>query len=605
MATIPAETLLSKWLAVPLFVLIVWIFDRFAGNIFASPVTHQTSGYFKAEKRASLGALVIFAVLVFGLDLKYYFAFLSLNDSVPALVNIAGLSVFLFLFAIIWRRSRKSYQAVFGRQYTGKAFIFSNIKANLPIIAPWVILTLFFDLINILPWPWLEEFIKSEKGDLLVFGIFFLFVFIFFPPLVRRLWGCKKLDEGPLKDHLSEFCKAQDFSATIYVWPLFEGRVITAGVMGLIPGLRYILITPALIETMTLEELDAVMAHEIGHVKRFHLVLYVLLIGGFIITSSLLGEPLLHAFFAQDFFYSFVDWTGFSPEAMRNVAIGLPTLFFLLLYFRYVFGYFMRNFERQADLHVFPVLGNSRAIISAFEKIAYLSGNIRNKPSWHHFGIGQRIDYLLKCEQNPYWIKHQHRKIGLSLGLFLVIFISILIGAQQFPMEEAKAIREIKYLRADLLYRAKQMEYPAYTLLKTGDYYLDEDEQTAVIAYELALEMEPELFEIQNNMAWLLLTSKEISLRNPVRALSLSRSAAQINPAGFVLDTLAVAWWANGFTEEAIKTENQAIHVDPGQISYYQSQIERFKALTYPEEVERQSRQNLVTTKNEKEEDQG
>ena len=56
--------------------------------------------------------------------------------------------------------------------------------------------------------------------------------------------------------------------------------------MGIVPGLRYILLTPALIETMSIAEIEAIMAHEIGHVKKFHLLLYVFLITGF----SLLGR---------------------------------------------------------------------------------------------------------------------------------------------------------------------------------------------------------------------------------------------------------------------------------------------------------------------------
>ncbi len=589
MATVPSETMLSAWIAAPSFLLVFGIFDWIVRYIFLKQAAQETSGYFRAEKRASILALLFFVVLVFGLDLKYYLSFLSFRDTVPAFVNIGGLIVFLFLFVIMWRRARKCYEVVFSRQYRSRAFIFSNIKANLPIVIPWVILTLFYDVINLMDWPWLHNLVNSEWGDVVFFGVFILFVFIFFPPLVRRLWGCKELGEGPLKDHLTAFCKSQNLSASIYLWPLFEGRVITAGVMGIIPGLRYILITPALIDSMNVEELDSVMAHEIGHVKRFHLPLYVFLIGGFIVTSGFLGEPLFYFFFAKDYFYSFIEFSGFSPDAIRNVAMTVPALIYLLLFFRFVFGYFMRNFERQADLHVFPVLGDSRAIISAFEKIALLSGNVRNKPSWHHFGIGQRVDYLQKCEKHPTWINRQHKKVKLSLGIYIIVITTALFISLQIPIEESRALFESKYTRADLIYNAEKVEHPALWLQAYGDAFVQHKmESSAIIAYELAMDRESNHPDILNKFAWLLLTSEDMNLRNPKKALNLSRTAAVLKPRGYILDTLAVAWWANGFAEKAIKTERQALFADPLNSSYYKSQVERFRRITYAEEMEKE-----------------
>ncbi len=76
----------------------------------------------------------------------------------------------------------------------------------------------------------------------------------------------------------------------------------------------------------------------------------------------------------------------------------MPFLILLLLYFRFIFGYFIRNFERQADLYVIKILGSGRALISAFDRIAGTSGESKKKPNWHHFGIGERIDTLERCE---------------------------------------------------------------------------------------------------------------------------------------------------------------------------------------------------------------
>ncbi len=589
MATVPAVASLSVFPALLAFAGVGLLFDRYAAFVFRRVRGSSSAAYFRAEKHASFAALLVYAFMVFGLDLKYYLSFLSLGNTMPALVNIAGLAVFLGLFVLIWGRARRSYELVFSRKYRSFVFIFSNIKANLPIVIPWMVLTLCYDLVAFIPWPRLQELLASPWGDVFFFGLFVLFVFIFFPPLVRRLWNCKRMEDGPLRNHLLGFCRKQNFFTEIYIWPLFEGRVITAGVMGILPGLRYILITPALLETMTIEEIDAVMAHEIGHVKRFHLPLYVFLIAGFAIAAGLLAEPLYYMFFSQDYFYSFVGATGLSPEVVRNITVAVPALFFLLLYFRFVFGYFMRNFERQADLHVFEVLGDSRSIISAFEKIAILSGNIREEPSWHHFGIGERVDFLQKCEQSPGLIRRHHKKVATVLGAYIIVLVSALFLARGISFEESMAIYEDKYVRADLLYTAAQEENPGHWLFFAGTFFQANNyEKRAVIAFELAMRKEQRQPDLLNNFAWLLLTSTDISLRDPAKALRFATQAAALKPTGYILDTLAMALWANGFSERAVETAKQAVFVDPENSDYYQSQVEKFQTITYREDLQSQ-----------------
>ncbi len=584
---VPEAPLLPWWQALLLFGLLIFVFDRLVSHLFRSPDTMRASGYFSAEKKLSIFAVASFTAALHLCDVKYYLAWMSIGGRIPALVNIGGLAIFMLFFSLIWRTARKNYGIVFGRHYSASAFVISNIKANLPIVIPWIVLSLCYDLTTFLPWLPLETILHSEWGDLIFFGIFLSFVILFFPPLVRRLWGCELIPEGPLRDHLTEFCAKQNFTSEYYYWPLFEGRVLTAGVMGMVPKLRYILITPALIETMTLEELDAVMAHEIGHVKRKHLLLYVFLIGSFSVFTGMLVEPVWIFFLSRDFFFSFIDKVDLSPQSILNIFFAVPLLLLLLLYFRYVFGYFLRNFERQADLNVFTAIGNCSSLISAFEKIAVISGNTRDQPSWHHFGIGERVDYLEKCEREPSWIERHNRKVRWSLIGYLLILLIGIGSIKQIPLEKLAAQSEAKYRVADLLQKIDPEADKSVWLRLMGNMLLNKKmEREALAAYEQALELEPSNPELLNNIAWLLLTSKELELRNPLRALTLARTAAMVQPSGHVFDTLATAYWANGFVEEAIFSEQQAILADPGLKVYYRSQAERFSKATYKESYE-------------------
>ncbi len=581
----PEHPLLPAWGAAVWFVLSLIGYGRLAQLLYKNAEHRASSGYFLAEKRASFLALFFFAQVIYLCDPKYYLAGMEWAQAMPAAVNIVGLLLFFLLLALMWRAGKPHYQRIFGGKHSTASFTLLNIKTNLPIILPWVVISIGSDLVTLLPWPGLHTLLASAWGDFLLYILFLFFVLMIFPPLVRRLWGCVSLPDGVLRDQLIAFCGRQNFKAELYLWPLYEGQALTAGVMGLVPGLRYVLITPALIEALTLEELEAVMAHEIGHVKKGHLLLYLLLIAGFSVVVGLYAEPFTWFLLSKDFFYAFLRAGGFSPEAMLVAFATLPVLALMLLYFRYLFGYFIRNFERQADLHVFSVIGNSYGLVSAFEKIALLSGNSRDQPSWHHFGIGERVAYLDKCEQDPREQGRHQRKVWLSLAAYLLVLAMASVLAWQVPVERLAAQYEEKYIEAVLWRKVEQEADKGLWLQLAGDLMQHKKmEKKALDAYEKGLAFAPVSPELLNNLAWLLLTAADHQLRDPQRALILARSATASKPLGSFLDTLATAYWANGLIVEAVAAEHQAMLVDPAGRDYYQQQVTRFQSLHYRQE---------------------
>ena len=361
---------------------------------------------------------------------------------------------------------------------------------------------------------------------------------------------------------------------------------MTAGVVGIIPGLRYILITPALIETLSREELEAVIAHEIGHVKKYHLLLYVFLLSGFSLLAGMLAEPLIYLLLSQNFLNKLILESGIAADSIVTVVGAVPLFLFLLLYFRFLFGYFIRNFERQADLFSLAAIGNARAMVSAFEKIAVLSGNIREERNWHHFGIGERIDCLLRAEKEPDLIKRHNRKVRRSLFVYVAVLLLAGVLVHQIPKEELVLRYQENFAETALLQKVKQEPDRAIWQRLIGDLMLTRKmEERALSAYEKAYSLEPANPEIMNNLAWLLLTSEQFSLRDPLKALTLARTAATLQPKGHILDTLATAYWANGLLEEAIRTERQAALADVAQRRFYQAQIGKFTNSTYEESV--------------------
>jgi len=565
-----------------LYIATLAAFQVFASRLFKNPQTRHPGGYFKTERRLSIGALFCFAFILFFGDIKVHTARLPLHAELPMIGDVCALLIFFTYLFVIWITGCKSYAAAFNKKQKTSSFVISSFTFNLPIILPWLGLSLMYDLLELIPSKRLDQLLESFWGDILFLGLFVLLILFLFPPLIRRLWGCAPFPDSALKDHLLSVCTRLKFSADLCIWPLYEGRVLTAGVMGLLPGLRYVMFTPALLNNLDHDELEAVMAHEIGHVKHRHLLLYILLIGGFSIAAGLLAEPLLYAMLSMDWMYTLMAKDIVSAETLIPLVGGIPLLILLLVYFRYIFGYFIRNFERQADLYAYKALGSSRGLISAFRTILLASGQRADKPNWHHFGVGERIACLEECERNPSLVRTQDRKVHRSLLAYLLLLTICFVAVDRLPEEQMARTYESRYIESVLLPRIDGIASEPEKFRLLGDLLQGRGiDDKARDAYRESLRLEPDSPNTLNNLAWLLLTSNDRELRDPVRALGLASTAASHAPLPHILDTLATAYWANGYVEKAISTENRALDMHPEQEAFYRLQLERFQTTRY------------------------
>lgn len=577
----PDQPQFSFDLALVLFLLKSAAYSWLLKTIFPRQKISNASHYAAAERQGSILAILFFSADVYLFDCQYYFSFLPFADQLPVVASLAGLLLFAAYLAIMWSTARPAYQQVFQRPLSRGRFISTNLKANLPIVLPWLLLSLLADLLQLSSLPLVKNVLSSAWGEPLIFLAFFCCLAIFFPVLITRLWGCTPLPAGPLRSRLESFCRAERVNyADIMLWPLLEGQALTAGVMGLVARYRYLLVTPALLAALSQEELEAVMAHEIGHVKKNHLQLYLFLFLGFSLVAQLTTYPLLYLLTDSDLFYKIIHLTNKKPGNALAFASTVPMFLLMIVYFRYVIGFFMRNFERQADLYALKTMGDSAPLIQVFEKIAWLSGNSRNLPSWHHFGIGQRIDFLRLSGRNPTMIARHDRKIHTVLACYLATMIIAALALWQTPdnLLERAAPRE-KF--AEAVIRQKISEEPANYVWQQllGDLqYSRKHYHDAITAYRQALALFPELPEVYNNLAWLLLTVEVPGLHDPSEALRLAKKAVVIQPSPHILDTLALAYWQNGFTGQALLAEQRAIEQNPPNLKYYQEQLQRFRS---------------------------
>jgi tetratricopeptide (TPR) repeat protein len=121
-------------------------------------------------------------------------------------------------------------------------------------------------------------------------------------------------------------------------------------------------------------------------------------------------------------------------------------------------------------------------------------------------------------------------------------------------------------------------------LLATSAQLLGRDAD-AIREYREALARDPELISAANNLAWLLASSRDPSLRDPKEAVRLAEVAVEkrtLPDAGF-LDTLAVSYAADGRFDDAVRAATSAAELaeergDAAMAREIRGRIELFRA---------------------------
>jgi Zn-dependent protease with chaperone function len=535
--------------------------------------------YTRLVTRQSIAAIALFAVVVHGLGLPSHGAQAPLFQLLPTLLAVVFLLLFLFILSIVWHSAYPSYRKLYGSDLSRLAYVISNWRMAVPIILPWVMVSIVADIIFALPFEGPKQFLSSTEGEVIYFLGFLMIVAVFAPLVIQRFWGCYPLEPGFYRQRIEKLCRRAGIGyRNIVYWPVFGGRMLTAGVMGIARRFRYILVTDALLRSLAPEEVDAVIAHEIGHVKKHHLLYYIFFMAGFMLISFAIYDVTIFLIFSARPLYQMVLNLGIDQATIISSLFSVVFLVIFLVYFRFVFGYFMRTFERQADGYVYSLFDTARPMITTFQKIAATSGQSPDKPNWHHYSIRERIDYLLKCERNRHWIDRHNRKVRYSLLAFSIVMAGIAVMGYQLNYGRA-GNRISTHFFEEILNQeiAESPDNPElFSLLGDLKYSQNAFRETAE-AYERSLALDPENPQVLNNLAWLYATSADETLRDPTRALALAQRAAHLEPSPHVLDTLAECYFVNGDIDAAIRFAQRALDTAKEKHAYYREQLVRFQ----------------------------
>jgi STE24 endopeptidase len=271
---------------------------------------------------------------------------------------------------------------------TRRQFVLNSLRHQLS----WVLLP----IACILAWGELADraqarrWLPSGEGAKVLIQLTGLAVILIVMPLaMRRIWDTVVLGTGPLRDRLLAMCRTQRVKVSeLLVWRT-QGAMINGAVMGLIPRLRYILLTDALLEHLPPDQVEAVTAHEIGHVKRRH-ILWLIASGIGSLTIIGVGIQLLME----------VARPGVSASVVGQSVGSVVSLAAAFV----VFGFVSRRFEWQADAFAVQHMsglepGRTGVLVTpeavgamrgALESVARLNHIPRRRFTWRHGSIATR-----------------------------------------------------------------------------------------------------------------------------------------------------------------------------------------------------------------------
>ena len=325
-------------------------------------------------------------MLMLGIFLAFYVLPMMFNYGIDTFgASVGGQALTLILISIVLSipelplnfYSQFVIEQAYGfNKTTVKLWIVDNIKGVLVgviIGAPILALILWFSEVFKTTW-WIWGFIAVS--------IFQVVMIIIFPRVILPLFNkLEPLQEGDLRDRLMALADRGGFKAsTIQV---IDGSKRSTHSNAFFTGFgrfRRIVLFDTLIEQLEPSEIEAVLAHEIGHYKKGHII--KMIAWNFLVMFITFG--VMGWLSASEWFYvgfGFTEAQGFAPVfLMFSLFSGLFTFWLTP-----ISNYFSRKHEYEADAFASKI-SNADDLKSALRKLHKKNlGNLTPHPIYSAF----------------------------------------------------------------------------------------------------------------------------------------------------------------------------------------------------------------------------
>ncbi|MGD0138792.1 MAG: M48 family metallopeptidase [Tepidisphaeraceae bacterium] len=298
-------------------------------------------------------------------------------------------------------------------------YFFVNLRLQLLFtIAPALLLLILHDGLSMVLPPIFRRIPilanRQDVGEALITLPALAIFLVFSPEILRRVLQTEPMPDCPLRRRLVETARRHGVGIRgVLLWKT-QNQMGNAAVMGFVSRFRYVLLSDLLLETMHDEQIEAIFAHEIGHVTHRHLPWLMAAMATMMLVMAGPGQMLADAL-----------GSGHAGHAWLAESVQMAlTLGAALGLFALVFGFVSRKFERQADVFAARTIqgetegetqvdttldikdrilfgspdhvGRHGAAVfcSALERVAAVNNIPIAARSWCHGSIAKRIRFL-------------------------------------------------------------------------------------------------------------------------------------------------------------------------------------------------------------------
>lgn len=309
----------------------------------------------------------------------------SVNDS-PYLGIVGMVVAFIVLGGLILCHQLILHPAIKEIRGTTESLKETSGKTFRGILLVFVPIVVMIAMITFLQNMNFGAFFNDGFGAMLIPLVMIILIQFILPLFIGLSLKAKPMEDSELKDRLLEFVSNSGLKRVrIYSWPTKKSKTANALVTGF--GTKRIFIADYLIDHFSEEEIMSVLAHEIGHIKRFHLWIRLGLLLIFIFMMFGLGS-----------LFDWLDGNGHTVPIWLGMVIYL---FSLVIYLVVALRFFYRIQERQADEYVLQLGIDYRVYARALLKLARLNHmmtkmNKLDEKFQTHPSIARRVNWLIE-----------------------------------------------------------------------------------------------------------------------------------------------------------------------------------------------------------------
>lgn len=321
-----------------------WVASRVAD--FGYPTSLLWRRYTRGARLLTLIGLLVYAAIVHALGWSGLVLSVAGLQGLILIDDVAILLPYIAIQLLTWAGLYAAERSLHGARTFPRlpTYLLLRTRQSLGLVLPVVLIFVLRQDVFGRLWPRWHQTPIAEPIELAGLA---LLVLICSPLFVRLAWPTRSLPDGPLRRRLERLARRFGFRFTdLLVWD--TGQImVNACVTGVLPRFRYVLLTDALIESLTPVEIAAVFGHEIGHVAHRHLPFF-----GFFFLGSLGVMAMTAQFFSiSEGWLTGLPWvTSIRPAWVTDVIQTAATLGSLAAFMWLVFGHLSRRFERQADV---------------------------------------------------------------------------------------------------------------------------------------------------------------------------------------------------------------------------------------------------------------